>query len=355
MHGQVRKILIAALVCLLQACVKDRPGPVVATTARGNVYVVCEGSLSNGNATLYNYNPATDSAYGDVYAAVNHQPLGDVFQSMTRMGDSLYLCINNSDKIIVLNAADKTLAGTISIPKPRYMQQVAADRAYVSTLFSHDVYVINPRTLQVIQTITMPYENVERMCATQGSIILCPWDTLCSKVYKLDALTGAQQQAINIAGNAPHSVLMDREQMLWVMSGNVTRGRTAALTRIDPSTGNVLRSYTFPATADPIKPVFNASRDTLYYIQVKYDGSNADNGIYRMGIHEASLPAVPLIAAAKYQYFWALGTEPATGNIYVGDPKGFVQKGSVSVYRPDGSQVTTFATGLGPGEFYFEE
>ena len=74
-----------------------------------------------------------------------------------------------------------------------------------------------------------------------------------------------------------------------------------------------------------------------------------------MSIGDASLPPVPFLQAQSFQYFWALGIDPLNNNIYVGDPKGFVQKGGVSIYRPDGGKVDSFKVGIGPGHFYFDE
>jgi hypothetical protein len=74
-----------------------------------------------------------------------------------------------------------------------------------------------------------------------------------------------------------------------------------------------------------------------------------------MPIDAASIPTTPLIPAKQYQYFWALGIEPLTGNLYVGDPKGFIQKGSVQVYTPNGNFVKEWGTGIGPGHFYFQK
>jgi DNA-binding beta-propeller fold protein YncE len=348
------KILILLFVALLGACVKDKPTSVGNTsTTGGNVYIVCEGNFGNGNATLYTYNTTTESLSGDVFKAANNASLGDVFQSMTRIGDSLYLCINNSDKIEVINAHTYKSAGTITISKPRYILPVNATLAYVSSLYSNKVYAINPQSLQLTGTIEIPANNPEGMCTWSGNIIICPWDTNSNKIYKTDAITGQVLQTITVAGYAPQAVLVDKEQMLWVLSGNVVKGKQAALTRIDPSTGAILKSFLFTDGADPIKPVFNPTKDTLYFIEVKYDGSSTGNGIYRMSIYDTNLPATPFITAQQYQYFWALGIDPATGNIYTGDPRGFIQKGSVSIHKPDGTLLKTFDVGLGPGQFYF--
>ena len=346
-------LILLVVITLMQACVKDRPTVTVTTSNTGNVYIVCEGNMGNGDGSLYNYNPVTDSVSGDLYKTVNTMPLGDVFQSMTRIGDNLFLCVNNSDKIVVLDAVTKKTKGTIAIPKPRYLVAVNEELAYVSTMYSKKVFGINPTTLQVTGTTETPYYNSEGMTLQGNTLWVCNWDTACSWVTGIDALSGSVARRINIGKYAPHSILADKEGLLWVMSGNVTKGKFAALSRIDPSTGLVVRQYDFPMNSDPIKPVLNRTKDTLWFIQVKYDGSDADNGIYRMSIRDTALPKAPLIKASKYQYYWALGIDAANGNIYVGDPKGFVQKGQVNIYNTEGILQKTFSVGVGPGQFYF--
>ena len=143
--------------------------------------------------------------------------------------------------------------------------------------------------------------------------------------------------------------------MIWVLAGNQPKGKAATLTRFDPSTGNSLAAYYFAANADPIKPVFNNTKDTLYFIGADFNGGIGYNGIYRMGIHDNALPTQPFVPAHANQYFWALGIDPVTGYIYVGDPKGFNQKGTVYIYRPNATLATSFNTGVGPGQFCFDQ
>ena len=356
MGRQGSKTIILLLTTLLAACVKDAPKPnIKIVSTNGSVYIVCEGNFGNGDATLYNYNIVTDSVNGDLYKTNNNTALGDVFQSIKRIGDSLYLCINNSDKVVVLNANTHKEVGKIDVPKPRYILPTSPTMAYVSTLYSNKIYTINPKTLQITGTTTIPHQNPEGMVRILDNVIVCPWDTTCNKIYTINTTTSNVTHTTQLAGFAPHAVLVDKEQMLWVMAGNVTKGKAATLTRIDPSTGNILKAFTFANGIDPIKPVFNKTRDTLYYIQVKYDGSTNGNGIYRMSIQDNELPTKSLIPTLPYQYFYALGIEPVTGYLYVGDPKGFTQKGTVGIYKPDGTLIKSFLTGLGPGQIYFGE
>ena len=351
------KGLILLLCCWLVSCKKDKPpaldNNVPGTT--GNVYIVCEGNFGNGDATLYAYEPLHDSVFGDLYMTANDKPLGDVFQSMQRIGNQFFLCVNNSDKVVVINADDRRFAGMISIPKPRYILPVTATKAYVSALYSNKVYVIDPQTLRVTDTITFPNQNPEGMCLYNNTAFICTWDTAGNNVYQVDVTSDKIIHTFKVAGYAPQEVLVDKEQMLWVLAGEQYDGKAATLTRLDPSTGAVLASYWFPADANTVRPVFNNTKDTLYFIEANQSGGISDNGIYRMDIHSVVLPVQPFVAAKQYQYFWALGIDPLTGNIYVGDPKGFVQKGSVYIYHADGSLQNSFNVGLGPGHFYFDE
>lgn len=351
------KKLIPAVVCLsLLSCVKDKPeSTTIHPSADGEkIYIACEGALGNGNASLYLYAPAKDSVYSDVYKTVNGNDLGDIFESITRIDDKLFFCINNSDKVVVLNATNWMQAAVINIPKPRYILPVSANKAYVSTLFSNKVYAIDTKTFTVKGTITMPHLNPEGMAQYFNAAYICTWDTLADKLYSIDINTDNITDSISLDGFAPQDVFIDKEQMLWVLSGNSPNGKTAMLTRIDPSSKHILKTYAFPAKANPIRPVLNNTKDTIYFIDANYSGTLENNGVYRMSIYAADLPAAPFIPAVQYQYFWALGIDPVTGNIFIGDPKGFVQKGSVSVYNTAGTKLNEFKVGVGPGHFLFD-
>lgn len=351
-----QKLIIVFLFSFAASCVKDKPQRIDSNVPydKSSVYIACEGNFGTGNASLYLYAPSKDSVYGDLYKVANNQPLGDVFQSMVRIDDQYFLCVNNSDKVVVVNANDRKFVTSISIPKPRYILSVSPTKAYVSTLYSNKVYIIDPQSKQVTGTIELPNKNPEGMCLYNGDAIVCTWDTAGNKIFRIDGATDKVKQTITVGGYAPQDALLDKEQMLWVLSGNKAKGKTAAWTRIDPSTGEILNTYQFSMNADVIKPVFNRTKDTMYFIEVNYYGGSDNNGIYRMGIHERSIPSQAFIAAVQYQYFWALGVAPVTGHIYVGDAKGFTQKGIVYIYRQDGGLTGNFNVGVGPGHFYFE-
>ena len=343
------------LICLIIAgCSKGGDEPQLPNSTGRKAYIICEGSLGNGNSALSLYFPDTDSVFEDVYKSANGIGLGDIFQSMTLVGDQYYLAINNSDRLLAINKTTWKKESMTGVNKPRYVLSVSNDKLYVSSLFSSSIFLVDPKTGTNYGSIVMPYKSPEGMLRLGKEAYIACWDTACSKLFSYNTETDLATASIELGTRAPQEMLQDKDGMLWVLSGNVVKGKTAALTRIDPTTKTVLKTYTFPTTADPIRPVFNATKDTLYFIEVNYSGGVSNNGVYRMNIQDASLPATAFIQAQNLQYFWALGVDPVTGYIYVGDPKGFTQRGQVYIYKQNGTQVKSFKVGVGPGHFLFD-
>ncbi len=112
----------------------------------------------------------------------------------------------------------------------------------------------------------MPFQNPEGMCLINNNAIIATWDTAANSVYSIDITTDKIEQTFKTAGYAPQEVLVDKEQMLWVLGGNPTDNRTCTWTRIDPSTGDVLTSYTFPSAANTVRPNYLITLKTRYIL-----------------------------------------------------------------------------------------
>lgn len=342
---------------LFAACVKDKPepaGPPVSPGAGKRVLIVNEGSLGNGNGSLSVFNMDKDSMYNDVFFQKNGQLIGDVLQSAAIIGDELYLAVNNSDKLVFVDKEDYSLKGNIVVNKPRYMAMAAADKMYVTSLFYPEINIIDTKTKNVTGKITVDFPNTEGLAVLNSKVYACNWDTACNYIYEIDPASDEITHRINITGRAPQQVMVDKNQKLWVLAGNVYRGKKASLTQIDPVTRTIIKSFEFPEGADVMKPAWNPAKDTLYYLGVNYKGGTDYNGVYCIATGALSLPEAPLIQAQRFQYFWALGVDSATNTIYVGDPKGFIQKGAVNLYDAAGTRLKTLETGIGPGFFLFQ-
>jgi len=359
MPGQIFKTLIAITLSglLFFSCTKDKPNPANTTLPKDStsrVLIVCEGSLGNGNSELSVYYPGSDSVFNDVYKNANRQSLGDVFQSVCKINQQYFLCVNNSDKIVVLDTKTWQQIALINVAKPRNLLNLGNNRAYVGSLFSNKISVLNTATFTIEKEIIMPYQNAEGMMLKDGMAYVCCWDTACNKLYQINTLNDKITDSIVIAGYAPQSVILDKENKLWVMAGNVFKNKEASLSRIDFKTKKITQSFLFSKGIEAIKPTFNKNADTLYFLEVNYNGGAMDNGVFRMPINNTSLPTAAFISCLPNQYFWGLGIDPTSGSIYLGDPKGFVQKGSVSIYNTHAQLQQQFNVGIGVSSFLFD-
>lgn len=320
-----------------------------------SVYVVCEGSLGNGNSSLWAHTPGRNITYSNVYQSANGELLGDVFQSMELIGNKLFLCVNNSDKIVVLNEEDKKELGVIDLYKPRYIQPISATKAYVTSLFGNKVHIIDPEQMTLKGEISMPFDNPEGIALIDDRVYVCCWDTSCTAIYSIDIATDAIVDSVMLPGAAPHDIVVDNEKKVWVMAGNATNQKWSTLSYINPKTKQVIKQFQFEPLADATRIAYSSAEDRLFYLLVDYNGYTDYNGVYTISRQDTKLPHDPLIGAKKYQYYWGLAIDPVTNDLYVSDPKGFVQKGSVSIYNTDGSVKSRFDVGVGPGNFYFDK
>ena len=353
-----RKIILGLLL-LSTACNKpdgDSPIPPPVPTGPGRTLVVCEGSLGLGNSALTVLpGDSTEAVIEDAFQSANGQFLGDIFQSITRIGTNWALCINNSDRVLLVDGKTFKLKTSVTIPKPRYLLPVAPDKAYVSTLFSNRIYVLNTASFTVLGTIELPAQNPEGMLLHNGQVLVACWDTACSQLYQIDPASDQIVAQKALPARAPQEIIKDAGGKLWVLSGNDPKGVPSNFTVLNPDNFSVEKRFSFAAGKDVLKPVFNATSDTLYWLSIDYYNTGpGQSGVFRMPVAAQNLPAASFIASGNLQYFWGLGIQPATGNIFVADPKGFTQRGEALVYTPAGGLLRRYPTGVGPGRFYFE-
>ncbi len=339
------------------SCVKDKPNPdtrnIPEETANG-ILVLNEGSYGNNNAELSYIDFENLQVSNAIFKTVNGKSLGDVAQSITLINGYYYIAVNNSHKIEMIDTSDFSTVHTIeNIRFPRYLTQVSNDMAYISSLYMPHVYVLQLSSNTITDTIFTDFPNTEKMLVVNNDVWICNWDTACNYLYRTDRISHQLKEKVLIDGYAPHDILQDKNGMLWVLSGNKYKNKTSWLTCINPLTNVIEKSIPFSAEEDPIRLTMNAARDTIYYINVNYNGNAMNNGLYRMSINSASLPVTPFIQAPANTYFWAAGIDSVTSHIFLSDPKGFTQGSTIYEYTANGHLLYSFQAGVGANQFLF--
>lgn len=348
---------ILLLTFCISACVKDKPNPdirLLPSSSNHGILVLNEGAYGNNNAEISFIDLENNEISNSVFKSVNSKSLGDVAQNIALINGHYYITINNSNKIAILDTSNYQLLQTIdNVPFPRYITQVASDKAYVSSLYNPKVFVLDLINNSIVDTIQIDFPNSENMLVKNEDVWICNWDTACNYVYKVNINTNDLEQKINLNAFAPHDILDDKNGMIWILSGNKYKNKNSFLTCLNPQTNSIIKSMAFTSNEDPIRLTMNASKDTMYFINVNYNGSSK-NGLYRMTIYDHEIPDAPFIQAPTNTYFWTVGIDSNTSTIYLSDPKGFTQNSTIYSYSNDGTFLKSYQTGIGSNQFLFK-
>jgi hypothetical protein len=340
---RMNKILIICLFglsALLSACKNenDKDGNILA----GSVLILNQGAFTQGNASITRYNPATRTVESDVFFRRNGRPLGDVLQSATRIGNELYLVVNNSRKIEVVDAETIALRRTIALPSsvsPRYLAASDASTAWVTSLFSDYIYKINLISASVTDSVLIG-AGTEDINFSNGRLFVArnlnaDFST-ASGVAVVNPTIGIVESVIPTCAG-PQRILTLGMQ-LWVNCTGNFGASDGGLVRIDPAT----RASTLevPLMAGISGMAASSARNELYILS---------DGVWRVPVNDVSTRS-----RITSRYFYGIGVyEKNETIIYAADAKNFSTEGSVIMFNSNGVPVDSVVVGVVPADFYF--
>lgn len=336
-------VLFMASMVFFSSCKKDDDDNTQPSTPASyeGVFIINEGGFNKGNGAVDFYNPTDKSLSKEVFTTKNSRPLGDIFQSMTKVGDKFYLVVNNSSKIEVVNASDfKSVATINNLGSPRFMLSPSSSngkKAYVTDLFNNQIYIVDLATNTKTGSINLKGWS-EQMVEANGDVYVSNPGN--KKVFVIDPTADAIKDSVELP-SAPAGIVVDANKKLWVLV-DTSGGQSAKLLRISPTTNSIEATVDFKDWAYYSKLAINGKGDKLYFTNT--------SGVYEMDITATIVPATP----KKTGGFYGLGVDPTEGSIYVSDALDFNQAGVVTRVQPDGAE-STFKSGIVPGGFYFNK
>jgi hypothetical protein len=348
-------ILYSCIICFA-ACEKPpktKDEPISPLEGERRLYIANEGNYGSGNASLSAYYLSSQSIANHIFEKQNGSIIGDVITDLSLIDGHLWVVVNNSNKIEIVDTLTHQSQQTISITQPRYLYKAGNNKILATSMYFNKLHVIDQTTKQISKSIAFPYRNVEKLALLNNTAYVCNWDTLCNKIYSVDLASLLIKDSITIPTTAPQDIVIDKNKHLWVLSGNIYQGIASNICVID-TLGNILKSFTFPLNTDLIKLKTNIEKDEIYVLGVNYNGNNNQyNGLFKMNISDNTFPSQPFIQANNLQYFWDYEIDALTNDIYVADPRGFIQKGDIRIYNAQGEFKTSFETAIGPGKMLF--
>lgn len=316
------------------------------------IFVVNEGQFQKGDGSVTFFD-RNGTATQDLFGLVNNgRALGDVVQSMTIADNRAYVVVNNSHRVEVVNANTFESLYTVNdVALPRFFT-VHQGRGYVTEWVSFTdpgrVSVINLDTHQIVDRITTDF-GAENILAHNGLLYVS--NSFTTTVSVIDPSTNEVIKTIE-TGAGPGELLVDAGGRIWVVCAGSFGGDDGALVQLDPSRST-------DPDAESVLNTIAAGRGIANKAAISGDGNNifyySANTVYKMAATATVAPADPIITEPGANEFYAIGIDPGSGVLYMGDPEGFVSSGTVFRYDLSGNPVDQFTTGIAPTDFAFHE
>ena len=315
------------------------------------VFVVNEGNFQDANGTISHISPE-DTVTQDLFGTVNNGlALGDVVQSMSIDGEFAYIVVNNSNKMEVVNAntfeAEYTLK---NVSLPRYfttLDGIGYLTEWVSFSEPGRVAIIDLQNHVITESITTDF-GAENIIAHQGKLYVS--NNFTNTVSVIDPVGKNVIKTIEV-GNSPGELLVDNQNMLWVVCAGAYQADDGELVQLDPAksddeaANSVLKTVELHVNVSS-KAAINKAKNKIFY----YKG----NSVYALSTSDTEAPASALFTEPQASSFYGIGIDPENDVLYMADSKSFAGNGTVYRYSVSGSVMDNFTAGVGPNSFAFK-
>lgn len=336
--------LITLIIFTFFSCKKDEQDPTPSTSFvadAAGIYICNEGTFTGGNATITYTNGTETETIQDVFRIANDENLGDVGQSLTKVNNKIYIVVNNSSKIVVVESTTMKKTATITgFNSPRFMIEAAPGKAYVTDLYANAISIVDLTSNTITGNISLN-GSTEDLLLYNGKVYVTNLST--SYLYIIEPTTDVVEDSILI-GPGGNSLQLDKNNKLWVLcGGDYITSAPGSLHRVNPATKAVEFSQTFPAGDFPTRLTINETSDELYYL---------DLNVYKMLISDMSLPSSPFVDAAG-KSFYGMEFDKVNHVLYVSDVIDYQQAGRIYRYETNGTLLNSLPAGIIPGDFLF--
>ncbi|MEO8768463.1 MAG: hypothetical protein ABI402_00195 [Ferruginibacter sp.] len=351
---------ILPIVVLFNACNKNNDTAavvitpvVVDTVSKGGAYILSEGGFGANNSKLAYRVDSSGAFTGDYFLDKNPAltgGLGDLANDMIIYGGKIYILMNGSNNITVLNLATGVQITTIPVPAgPRYA--AGYNGKVYATAYDGTVKVIDTTSLTISNSIVVG-PNPEALVpignylyvANSGGLNPTPDSTLSV----VDLSTGLEIQKITVGVN-PQKIAANSLGDLYVTSYGNFSSIPATITVVSSATKTVKATLGSDYSYNQVR-IYN---DTAYFYNnfggtgtCKMYNTLADTTIRNEFITDGTVITSP----------YGINIDDR-GNVYITDAGDFVSSGSVTCFNKNGVKKFSISTapGVNPNKVVFSK
>jgi DNA-binding beta-propeller fold protein YncE len=336
-------------------------------TAIKGFYVLNEGNMGSNKCTLDFFDYTTGTYRRNIYAEINPtvvKELGDVGNDIQIYGSKLYVVVNVSNKIEVMDAKTTKRIKTIPLQNCRYMV-FKNGKAYASSYAGPvdinpnapkgKVVEIDTVSLSIQREVTVGYQPEEMdivgnqlFVANSGGYIVPNYDKIVSVI---DLTSFTETKKIDVAINL-HRLKKDNYGDLYVSSRGDYYNVPSSLYLVDAATGAIKKDFHVSVSEMTIV------NDKLYYYGNEFN-YNTHAYTKTFGIIDVKTEEIISNKIIDQQYVdaikspYGIAINPITEDIYITDARNYVSTGYVYCFDRYGHFKWKTEGGNIPAHFSF--
>jgi YVTN family beta-propeller protein len=353
----MRLIKIVILILLVFGCKKKK---VVETNTdnvtplKNGMIVLCEGLFQQNNASLSWIDLSTSAIDNQFFTTKTGRFLGDTGNDMESYGGKIYVVVNVSSTIEVLDKSTGTSIKQISMMNNGISKQPRSIAFYGSNAFvsCFDGYVdvIDTSSLEVVKRIKvglnpegLTVSNSKLYVSNSGGLNSPKMD---STVSVIDLTNLIEYKKIKVGQN-PGSILTDLEGDVYVIARGNYSSIASKMVKINTTNDDVAAIF-----SEEISGIEKMESNLL----ITYKSSS--NSVSKVGVFDVvnEVISVPeLINGANFTTLYGLQYRSSNQKIYCLDAMNYTNTGYVKVFSKSGSLENSYHVGLNPSKIIFYE
>jgi YVTN family beta-propeller protein len=351
-----KNIISLAIIILFSSCddMKDIPTPVdlpVTPGESGQMYALSEGLFNMNNSTLGLINFDNRTIQSDFFLSENNRGLGDTANDMKRYGSKLWIVVNVSSQVEVLD-----VRSGISIKRIPFFNAtgVARQPRYI-TFYGNKAYVCSfdgtveriDTTSMAIEAVTTVGRNPDGITAVNGKLYVSNSGGLDIPNYDntvsvVDINSFTETKKITVGIN-PFKLEADSQGDVYVVSRGNNSTIKSSWCRINSQTDEVARTF------DSLQVVnFTIHNDTAYIYN--YDFMTSTYWVKTFNCRTEQLISTNFITdGTTMERPFSITVHPTNGNVYITDARNYTVKGDILCFNRNGRLLYKIASiGLNP-------
>ncbi len=324
------------------SCSDEQTDPPVQSSDHRSVLLTNEGGFQQGNASISQYVPATEEITHDVFMTANNRPVGDVLMPVSFVNGEMWLVVNNSGNIWVVDSTDLSIKDEVTgLGSPRFAVSSSDESVYVSNLFGDILDVVDATDKNVTGSIDLNGWS-ERMVLVNNEMWVANKST--EYLYQIDVNTEAVSDSIKVRKNGGTIIPVGTGNHVFLLcEAEWDLSTKPCIYRIDLGTKEIIDSLEFAVGQSVTHLVYDIRNDQLLF---------ANSGLHRIDATNlaASTGAINDLTDVVV---YAIAVDPVNGDVYVSDAGDFTGRSMIHRLSSNGNELSSFEAGVNCNGFVF--